>query len=313
MNKDYNIDRIDFKKIKTYPINQRQNIASLDKMAKPAGKGISFHDFINTLPDYLKARDLIEIADKIVAARRRNKGFILGMGAHPIKVGLGPLIIELIKKGIITGILQNGACVIHDFELAYQGETSEDVSIGLKDGSFGMAQETGEFIHKALKYREGFGYSVGKAIDEHNLTYKKFSILWNSYQENVPLCVSVAIGNDIIHQHPSMDGEDVGYNSYEDFQIFTSIIPSLNDGGVFINLGSFAVVPECFLKALTIARNVKGEIEGFYTANIDMVQHYRPNLNVVSRPTMSSGKGYSITGHFEIMFPLLYAMIIDRI
>jgi deoxyhypusine synthase len=312
MNKNYDIDRIDFKKIKTYPIKERQNIASLGRFAKLTNKGISFHDFIEALPDYLKATDLKELTEKIIEARQRNKGFILGMGAHPIKVGISPLIIDLINKGIITGILQNGACVIHDFELAYQGETSEDVSIGLKDGSFGMAQETGEFIHKALKYREGIGYSMGKAMDEANLRYKEQSILWNAYRKNVPVCVSVAIGNDIIHQHPSMNGEDVGYNSYEDFKIFTSLIPSLNDGGVFINLGSAVILPETFLKALTVARNVKDKIDSFYTANFDMIQHYRPNMNVVSRPTMSSGKGYSITGHHEIMFPLLYSMIIDR-
>ncbi len=313
MNKDYDIDRIDFNKIKTYPIKERQNKATLSKMAKPTEKGISLHGFVESLPEYLKASDLIEVADRIAEAHRQKKGVILGMGAHPIKVGLSTLIINLIDRGILTGLLLNGAGVIHDFETAYQGATSEDVAEGLKDGSFGMADETGAFIHKAIKRREGFGYSVGKAIDEEDLKHKRYSILWNAYRKRVPVCVSVAIGNDIIHQHPSMNGDDVGYNSYEDFQLFTSLLPMLNGGGVFINLGSAVIVPETFLKALTVARNVKGEVDGFYTANFDMIQHYRPRVNVVSRPTMSSGKGYSITGHHEIMFPLLYAMVVDRL
>jgi deoxyhypusine synthase len=313
MNKDYDIDRINFDKIKTYPIKERQNKATMGKMAKPTEKGISLHDFVESLPDYLKAIDLIEVADRIAKAHQQSQGVILGMGAHPIKVGLGPLIIDLLDRGILTGVLLNGAGVIHDFEMAYQGGTSEDVAEGLKDGSFGMADETGAFIHKALKRREGFGYSVGKAIDEHDLKHKRYSILWNAYRKRIPVCVSVAIGNDIIHQHPSMSGDDVGYNSYEDFQLFASLLPTLNDGGVFINLGSAVIVPETFLKALTVARNVKGKVDGFYTANFDMIQHYRPRVNVVSRPTMSSGKGYSITGHHEIMFPLLYAMVMDRL
>jgi deoxyhypusine synthase len=313
MNKDYNIERLDFSKIKTYSIDKRENKADINKMAGIINKGSSISEFIDALPNYLKAKDLSEISEHITNAYKNEKPLILGMGAHPIKVGLSPLIISLIKKGIIKGILMNGAGVIHDFEIAYQGETSEDVAKGLEDGSFGMVEETGRFIHTAIKKREGFGYSVGKYIDEQYLDNKEYSILWNAYKQLVPVCVSVAIGNDIIHQHPLADGEDIGYNSYEDFKIFTSLIPSMNKGGVFLNLGSAVIIPETFLKALTIARNIKKEIKDFYTANFDMIQHYRPNVNIVSRPTLNSGKGYSITGHHEIMFPLLYAMIIEKL
>lgn len=311
MNKDYKIDRIDFSKIKTYSIDKREHIASLDRVAKVMKKGLGMLGFMNSLPKYLKANDLIEIVKHIVSARKNKKGVILGMGGHPVKVGLSPLIIDLMKKKVITGIVINGSVVIHDFEMAYQGATSEDVGKGLEDGSYGMVNETAIFIHNALKKREGFGYSVGKAIDEANLKYKEYSVLWNAYKHLIPVCVHVAMGNDTIHQHPEMNGENIGYNSYEDFKIFASILPSLNNGGVFINLGSAVIIPESFLKALTIARNVKGEVHNFYTVNFDMIQHYRPNVNIVSRPTQSSGKGYSITGHHEIMFPLLYSMIIE--
>jgi len=312
VNNDYKIERLDFSKIRTYPINQRENKADISKMAKPLQKNITLNDFINSLPQYLKANDLVEIAQHILSARKHNKGVILGMGAHPIKTGLSTLIIDLIKRNILTGVVLNGAGVIHDFEIAYQGATSEDVAKGIEDGSFGMVDETGTFIHNALMKRGGYGYSVGKAIDECDLKYKEYSILWNAYKRLVPVCVSVAIGNDIIHQHPKMNGDDVGFNSYEDFQILTSLIPLLDNGGVFINLGSAVIIPETFLKALATARNIKGSISGFYTVNMDMIQHYRPIVNVVSRPTLSSGKGYTITGHNEIMFPLLYAMIVDK-
>ncbi len=314
MNKTYNIDRIDFDDIKTYPIENRQNKASFDKDAVPFESGGSLKTFAESLPKYLKSLELVELSDVVVKARHNGKGFILGMGAHPIKVGLGSLIIDLMSKNIITALLINGACVIHDFEMAYQGATSEDVLEGLKDGSFGMVEETGRFIHNAIKLREGFGYSVGKAIDDNNLKYKEHSILWNAYRNNIPICVSVAIGTDIIHQHPMARGEDIGYNSHEDFKIFSSIVPTLSGGGVFLNLGSAVIIPETFLKAFTVAQNVKGPISGFYTANFDMVQHYRPRVNVVTRPSAVSGtgKGFSITGHHEIMFPLLCAMIIDN-
>lgn len=309
MNNAYNIDRIDFSNIKTYPIKERENKASLDKMANPLPKGATTSEFIKSLPDYLKAKDIIELAKRTAKAKKHQKAVILGMGAHPIKVGLSDLIIDLIKKGVITAIAMNGAGVIHDFETAFIGATSEDVAEGLSDGSFGMAYETGHYIHKAIQSREGFGYSVGKAIDQAKLNYKNHSILWNAYKTNIPVCVTVAIGNDIIHQHPEADGANIGYNSYEDFKILSSILPGLNGGGVFINLGSAVLIPETFLKSLTVARNVSGKVEGFTTANFDMIQHYRPNTNIVKRPTAGSGTGYSITGHHEIMFPLLCTMI----
>lgn len=307
----YNVKKMDIGTAKTYTITKRDNKADTHKMAKVLDKGSTIKDFIYSLPRYLKANDLIDVAKHIDNARNRHRAVILGMGAHPIKVGLSPLIIDLINRGVITALLFNGACVIHDFETAYQGATSEDVVRGLEDGSFGMADETASFIHKALELRKGYGYSVGRAIDEHNLKYKEQSILWNAYQKHVPICVTVAVGNDIIHQHPNTSGDNTGYNSYEDFKLFASVLPSLNDGGVFINLGSAVMIPETFLKALNLARNIMGQVKDFYTVNFDMIQHYRPNVNVVSRPTWSSGKGYSITGHHELMFPLLCSFITE--
>jgi deoxyhypusine synthase len=305
----YDIDKIDVNKIKTYPISERKNKAEISKMGKTIERGSTMRDFIASLPQYLKADDLISIAKHIITARKGERAVILGMGAHPIKVGLSPLIIDLIKSNIVTALSFNGAGVIHDFEIAYQGATSEDVAQGLEDGSFGMAEETGRFINTALKLRKGYGYSVGKSLDDKNLKYKDYSILWNAYKEHIPICVSVAVGNDIIHQHPDTSGDDIGYNSYEDFKLLASVLPSLDGGGVFINLGSAVIIPETFLKALNVARNIRGQIKDFYTVNFDMIQHYRPNLNVVSRPTANSGKGYSITGHHEIMFPLLCSFI----
>ena len=234
------------------------------------------------------------------------------MGAHPIKCGLSPLIIELIKKKIITGIAWNGACMIHDTEVALIGETSEDVANGLEDGTFGMIYETGDFIHKVMSKRMGIGNQIGKAVIEENLDYSDYSISANAYQSNIPLTVHVAIGTDIVHQHPKANGSDIGENSMKDFKILANNLKDLNDGGVFLNLGSHVIIPEVFLKALTIVRNLGNTVENFYTANMDMIQHYRPSYNILSRPTLKSGKSYSFTGHHEIMFPLLCACILEK-
>ena len=303
---------IDTSKVKLYSIKERLNKVKIDDFAWVYEKDSSFMSFLDKLPNILKASELIEFVDKIIEARRNNKPVILGMGAHPIKCGLSPLIIKLIKDKIITDIAFNGACIIHDTEIALIGETSEDVAEGLEDGTFGMIKETGDFIHEVMKKRNGIGYPLGKAILDNNLEYSEYSILASAYKYNASVTVHVAIGTDIIHQHPKADGADIGYNSMHDFKVFSRNLIDMNDGGVFLNLGSHVIIPEVFLKALTVARNLGHDVKKFYTANMDMNQHYRPTFNILQRPTKSSGKSYSFIGHHEIMFPLLFSAIMEK-
>jgi len=236
------------------------------------------------------------------------------MGAHVIKVGLAPLVIDLMRRGVISAVAMNGAGVVHDFELAYLGSTSEDVDKEICSGSFGMAEETGKFINNAIKKgakaKKGLGESVGALIENSRYPYKDLSILAAGVRYGVPVTVHVAVGTDIVHIHPSMDGEATGKTSLRDFKVFSSVVSTLEEG-VFINLGSAVIIPEILLKALTLTRNLGYKVGKITTVNMDFIQHYRPATNVVRRPTMNGGRGYSLTGHHEIMFPLLYAGIIE--
>jgi len=240
------------------------------------------------------------------------------LGAHVIKCGLSPIVIDLINRGIIDCIALNGAGIIHDFEIAFQGKTSEDVERAIRDGSFGMAQETAGFINDAIKAGIksdlGVGKSMGKAIDQDNrLPYKNLSILHTAYKKGITVSVHVAIGTDIVHQHLSCNGAAVGQASLKDFHNFIAEVSKLGDGGVLINFGSAVILPEVFLKALTVARNLGYKVKNFTTANFDMIYHYRPEQNIVRRPTQDSGKGYYIIGHHEIMLPLLASAIIEEL
>jgi hypothetical protein len=260
----------------------------------------------------LVARDLKSLASDIVRAHRQRKPVVFMMGAHVIKVGLSPLLIDLMECGIITAIALNGAGIIHDSELALFGITSEDVAANLFDGTFGMAKETGEFLNNAVKQGRndglGLGESVGKSLLEANAPNLSVSIVAKAYQMGIPVTVHVGVGTDIIHQQPSADGAAIGELSHRDFKILARHLTDL-DGGVVLNIGSAVVLPEVFLKALTVARNLGYPCKTFTTANFDMIQHYRPRLNVVTRPTMGGGQGYTFTGHHEIMIPLLAAGI----
>lgn len=308
--------KISFKKVKTYSLSKRESKVTINSFAKPYKKNDSFKDFINKLPDVLAVKDLKNISISIVKARENGKHVILGMGAHPIKVGLSPIIIDLIKRNIITAIATNGAGIIHDFEIAFVGHTSEDVEKELSEGMFGMAQETGRYLNKAIKYGAtkniGIGKAVGEMIYKENFQFKDLSIFATAYTNNIPATVHVAIGTDIIHMHPDADGSAIGKGSYIDFKIFTSLISEL-EGGVYINLGSAVIMPEVFLKALNISRNLGFKVDSFTTINMDFIQHYRPVVNVLKRPVKHTGFSYAITGHHELMLPLLSASIIEAL
>ncbi|MDD4909781.1 MAG: hypothetical protein PHR44_03780 [Candidatus Omnitrophica bacterium] len=308
---------IDINKIKTYSLTKRKSKVKVSEFAKVLRKGISFKGFYDSLPDILKASELRKIVDAVISARRKKKPVIFMCGAHVIKCGLGPLLIDLMKRGIISCISLNGAGIIHDFELAYCGQTSEDVGESLKSGKFGMSRQTAEFINAAVKEGNGLGMGIGEAvglkIEKERLPNRHLSILSCGYRLDIPVTVHVAIGTDIIHQHPSFDGAACGEASAKDFYRLVEETAKLDNGGVVINFGSTVVLPEVFLKALNLARNLKGSIRNFTSANFDMYYHYRPAMNVVCRPTEGSGKGHYILGHHEIMIPLLYAAIIEKI
>ncbi|MDD5550667.1 MAG: deoxyhypusine synthase family protein [Candidatus Omnitrophica bacterium] len=290
---------------------------AINIFAKPQRKGQRFKDFYNSLPQILKAEDFKISVDSIIKAYKNHKPVIFLLGAHVIKCGLSPLIIQLIKKGIINAVALSGAGMIHDFEIASNGKTSEDVLKGLMDGSFGMAKETAGFLNnstsEAARNDEGLGFTVGKNIKEANLRYKDLSILYNCYLKKIPATVHVAIGTDIIHQHPNFRGEDAGKASLSDFHILIGALAEIGNGGVVVNIGSAVILPEVFLKALTITRNLGYKTFNFTSVNFDMLHQYRPQQNIVSRPTQPRGKGFYITGHHEIMVPLLTAAILEKL
>ncbi len=307
---------LSLKKVKTYSLRSRKSKVEIGLAAKPFNKGDSFKSFLDSLPSYLAAKDIKAVAEAIVRARRDGRPVVLGMGAHPIKVGLSPVIIDLMKRGIITAVATNGACIIHDFELSFAGMTSEDVASELCSGRFGMAKETARMINRAIKMGVSKGYGIGRAVGEHickgRNRYREMSIFSTGYELGIPMTVHVTLGADIIHMHPEADGKSIGEGSLRDFRLFASVVADL-DGGVYINLGSAVVMPEVFLKALNVARNLGHRVEDITTVNMDFIQHYRPMQNVLLRPTMNKGRCYAITGHHEIMLPLLAASIIEVI
>jgi len=308
---------INLSKIKTYSIGKRRSKVNTGLFAKPQRKGQKFSDFYNSLPHILKAQDFKDCVDLIVKAHKTKKPVVFLLGAHVIKCGLSPLIIQLINKGIINLVALNGAGMIHDFEIALNGQTSEDVLEGLIDGSFGMVKETAEFLNKstsqAARNDEGLGYRVGLNIKNSQLRHKDLSILYNCYMNKIPTTVHVAIGTDIIHQHPNFRGEDAGKTSQKDFLALVEVLTKIGGGGVVVNIGSAVILPEVFLKALTVTRNLGYKTFDFTTVNFDMLAQYRPQQNIVCRPTQPKGKGYYITGHHEIMVPLLAAAILERL
>lgn len=307
---------IDLKGIETYSIKDRKSKVDIKDLGSPYRKGSSFSDFVNTLPNILAAKDIKEVADRIISANKAKKVIAIGMGAHVIKVGLGPVVIDMMERGIVSSVAMNGAGIIHDSELAMIGQTSEDVAAELKGGAFGMAEETGRVLNEAIKDGVKKGYGIGRSVGDRLLKeefpFNDKSILAAGARLDIPVTVHVAVGTDIIHMHPYCSGAAVGEGSHTDFRIFSSVVSNL-EGGVYLNIGSAVILPEVFLKALTLVRNLGHEVLNFTTVNMDFIQGYRPLTNVCKRPTITGGRGYSLTGHHEIMLPLLAAMVKEKI
>jgi hypothetical protein len=311
----------DFSRLKTVPIAKRPNKVDASLLAKPPApppSDRSFTAFVDALPSILAAQDLRYVVDQIVAAAGR-RGVLAMLGGHVIKVGLGPLLIALMRRRAITLVAMNGSAAIHDFELAAYGGTSEDVAAGLADGTFGMAEETGHEMNAALargaKSNTGAGEALARYLSSRgDLPGHDVSVLLACAELNVPVTVHAAIGAEIIHQHPSADGAALGATSHRDFKRLAGALPDLDDGGVVLNLGSAVVMPEVFLKALTIARNLNGgRPKNFTACDCDMQRHYRPRVNVVERPTLAGGRGIQLTGHHEILIPLLAWSVLARL
>ncbi|MCK4646337.1 MAG: hypothetical protein KAU46_08800 [Candidatus Aminicenantes bacterium] len=299
--------------LKTYSLYSRESKVKISNFAKVLAPEKTFIRFIDSLPDILAGGDYKTFISLMGKAKKRNKAILFALGAHVIKVGLSPLIIDLLKHGWITALALNGAGIIHDFEIAFTGQTSEDVELQIKDGQFGMARETGEMLNDAINLgvKEGFGLgeAVGKMIAESDFPHKDMSLLSAAYSLNIPVTVHVAIGTDIIHFHPKVKGEALGEASLKDFFLFCSLLERLEGGGVFINVGSAVILPEVFLKAVSFLRNKGRSIEEFSTAVFDFIHHYRPYQNVAKRPLGKKGKGFYFIGHHELMIPLLAATL----
>jgi hypothetical protein len=309
----------DFSRLKTVPIAKRQNKVDPSLLAKPPlPSDRSFTAFVEALPSILAAQDLRYVVDQIVAAAGR-RGILAMLGGHVIKVGLGPLLIALMRRRAITMVAMNGSAAIHDFELAAYGGTSEDVAAGLGDGTFGMAEETGREMNAALargtKMQQGAGEALADYLgSRQELPGRDVSVLLACAELGIPVTVHAAIGAEIIHQHPTADGAALGATSHRDFKRLAGALPDLDDGGVVLNLGSAVVMPEVFLKALTIARNLNGgRPKNFTACDCDMQRHYRPRVNVVERPTLAGGRGIQLTGHHEILIPLLAWSVLARL
>ncbi len=305
---------LDWSKIKTFSLSERPNKVSLEDFATPHAAGASFAEFVEHLPRFLGAKDLLHVVDAIANAVRGGKTVLLMMGAHSIKCGLNPILVDAMRSGIVSAVAFNGAAAIHDFETAFQGETSEDVQRGLDDGTFGMADETGRLMNAAYARGVEAGLGAGEALGVMmgEFPQRRFSILRTGAELGIPVTVHMAIGTDIIHQHPTADGAVLGAATYRDFQKFAGVVSTL-EGGVVLNVGSAVIMPEVFLKALTVARNLGSPIREFTTATFDMIRQYRPSENVMRRPTHLGGKGYYIVGHHEINIPLLFAAVKERL
>jgi hypothetical protein len=307
---------IELKGLRTYSIKERHSKVSIKDFGSAWKPGQGFDQWVRSLPQILAGDDFRKVIARLTEAVRAKKVILVAMGAHVIKVGLGPILVDLMERGIISGIAMNGACIIHDLELAMVGATSEDVEEELHSGRFGMARETGEFLNKAIrkgiKKGQGLGYSVGLSILNEGFPYNDYSILAGAVKMGIPVTVHVAIGTDIIHVHPAVDGASIGEASHLDFRIFASLVSQL-EGGVHINLGSAVILPEVFLKAFTLVKNLGFHLNHFTTVDMDFIRQYRPLTNVVKRPTSEGGEGFSLTGHHEIMVPLLAAALIENL
>ena len=309
---------IDLSQLKTYPLSRRQSKVQVSDFSAPWQKGGSLRHFLDTLPDILAVNTLRAVVQAIVRAYRKGRPVIVGMGAHVTKVGLNPIIVDLMERKIVTAVAMNGAVIIHDFELALMGHTSEEVEAEIDSGRFGMAEETGRMLNEAIvrgaKDGQGIGEAVGHYINRYKgqFRHRTTSVLATGARLGIPVTVHVALGTDIIHMHPSADGAAIGAGSLLDFRKLAAVVADM-EGGVYINVGSAVILPEVFLKTVTLGRNLGRPLTDITTVNMDFLSHYRPMTNVVKRPTQKGGHGYSLTGHHEIMVPLLAAMVIEEL
>jgi hypothetical protein len=314
MNSRYTIRPIELSGLRTVSLKDRGGKVREEDFAKVYQAGSGIAGLMDSLPRILAGDGLRSVLDAIAAARAKGKPVIWGMGGHVIKCGLAPVLIDLMHRGLATGFAMNGSASIHDFEIALAGSTSEDVEAVLPDGRFGAAEETGREWNQALMPGMGLGEALGQALQTIGIEqHSRASLLVQAYRSQVPVTVHVAVGTDTPHMHPAVSAEALGAATHYDFRLFCSMIAGLNEGGVYINAGSAVVMPEVFLKALSCVRNLGREVGEFTTVNMDFLQHYRPRVNVVERPhAMAGGRGYSLTGHHEIMIPLLAAALIER-
>jgi hypothetical protein len=310
---------VDLAAVRTVPVAVRPNKVSASDFAQPPGPDRSFSAFLGALPDVLAARDFRAVVAAIASAARRERGVVIMLGGHIVKTGLAPVLIELMRRRVVTHVAMNGSAAIHDYEVARFGATSEDVAAGLRDGTFGMAEETGREMNEAfvagMEHGRGMGESLGVVLEgSRTLANAELSLLLAARRLEVPLTVHAALGAEIIHQHPAASGAAIGDTSHRDFRRLAHSLARIDDGGVVLNLGSAVIMPEVFLKALTIARNLGGgKPQNFTSVDLDMQRHYRPRMNVVQRPTLQSGKGYELTGHHEIMVPLLVWAVLEEL
>jgi hypothetical protein len=318
----YSIRPITLGAVRTYPLASRKSKVSVRDFAKPTGANVSLTKFLDSLPNILAAEDLRSLLSAIHSARQGRRAILWGIGGHVIKVGLGPVLIDLMKRGFVSGIAMNGAALIHDFEIALAGSTSEDVEAGIGEGQFGMAEETGNYLNEISKLsqriRIGYGEAAGQFLSSGIIDVKHadYSILVAAYKHRIPITIHLAIGTDIPHMHPAADGAALGHATHHDFRLFCALVQQMHPGGVYLNWGSAVLLPEIFLKAVSVVRNLGVPLRPITTANFDFIQHYRPLQNVVKRPTASGrngrgpqSHGYAITGHHELLLPLVAAAL----
>ena len=317
MDSQYPIKPLDLDRVSTYPIAERKSKVNAGMFGKPMDGSENVLGLISKLPHILAADGLRTLIRAVLYACSSHKPIIWGLGGHVIKVGLGPVINDLMQSGLVTGVAMNGSAAIHDFEVAMVGATSEEVEEQIRGGRFGMAHETAEYMNAAVAAAaadgigmgEGLGRSIAGAPAKIDFRYRSSSVLAEAYSRKIPVTVHVALGTDTIHAHPHTSGQDLGNASYRDFRLFCSMTRELDGGGVYLNIGSAVVLPEVFLKAVSVVRNLGHSLEEFTTANLDFIQHYRPTQNVLKRPTQNSGQAIALTGHHEIMVPLLAAAL----
>jgi hypothetical protein len=318
----YSTPPLTFGAVHTYPLASRKSKVSVRDFARPPAGNVSLTKFLDSLPNILAAQDLRHLLTAIHRARKQGAPILWGIGGHVIKVGLGPVLIDLMRRGFVSGITMNGAALIHDFEIALAGNTSEDVEAGLGRGQFGMAAETGQYINEfsklAARLHIGYGEAAGQFLNSGvlNVKHPDSSVLVAAYKQRIPVTIHLAIGTDIPHMHPAADGPCLGAATFLDFRLFCALVKQMHPGGIYLNWGSAVLLPEVFLKAVSVARNLGVPLQSITTANFDFIQHYRPLQNVVKRPTVSArggrkseSRGYAITGHHELLMPLVAAAL----